>query len=78
MRLRNILGFNLLALLAVAATGAQTTAAPTSVAQAMENPDLSKQPTLYAVGYAHLDTEWRWEYPRVIGRISEEDDDGEL
>ncbi len=25
------------------------------------------QPTLYVVGYAHLDTEWRWEYPQVIG-----------
>ncbi len=24
------------------------------------------QPTLYVVGYAHLDTEWRWEYPEVI------------
>src|ERR1035437_2473289 len=23
--------------------------------------------TLYAVPYAHLDTEWRWEYPQVIG-----------
>ena len=21
---------------------------------------------LYLVGYAHLDTEWRWEYPQVI------------
>ncbi len=30
------------------------------------SPDLSKQPTLYIVGYAHLDTEWRWEYPQVI------------
>ena len=30
------------------------------------DPDLSKQPTLYVVGYAHLDTQWRWEYPRVI------------
>jgi alpha-mannosidase len=29
-------------------------------------PDLSKQQTLYVVGYAHLDTEWRWEYPQVI------------
>ena len=29
-------------------------------------PDLTKEPTLYAVGYAHLDTEWRWEYPQVI------------
>jgi len=28
--------------------------------------DLTKQPTLYVVGYAHLDTEWRWEYPRTI------------
>src|SRR5581483_9540471 len=29
-------------------------------------PDLTSQPTLYVVGYAHLDTEWRWEYPQVI------------
>jgi alpha-mannosidase len=28
--------------------------------------DLAKQPTLYIVGYAHLDTEWRWEYPQSI------------
>ncbi|HTS13335.1 MAG TPA: glycoside hydrolase family 38 C-terminal domain-containing protein [Candidatus Limnocylindrales bacterium] len=28
--------------------------------------DLAKRPTLYVVGYAHLDTEWRWEYPQVI------------
>ncbi|HKT22960.1 MAG TPA: hypothetical protein VJR04_00060, partial [Terriglobales bacterium] len=28
--------------------------------------DLSKQPTLYVVGYAHLDTEWRWQYPQTI------------
>ena len=30
------------------------------------DPDLTKQPTLYVVGYAHLDTQWRWEYPQVI------------
>src|SRR5438445_9157847 len=35
-------------------------------AQTPEKPDLSKQPTVYTVGYAHLDTEWRWEYPQVI------------
>lgn len=29
-------------------------------------PDLAKQPTLYVVGYAHLDTQWRWEYPQTI------------
>jgi alpha-mannosidase len=38
----------------------------TTSLQTKETPDLSKQPTLYAVGYAHLDTEWRWEYPQVI------------
>jgi len=35
-------------------------------AQSNEKPDLTSQPTLYVVGYAHLDTEWRWEYPQVI------------
>src|SRR6266478_4165598 len=29
-------------------------------------PDLAKQSTLYVVGYAHLDTQWRWEYPQTI------------
>jgi alpha-mannosidase len=29
-------------------------------------PDLTTEPTLYVVGYAHLDTQWRWEYPQVI------------
>lgn len=29
-------------------------------------PELTHQSTLYVVGYAHLDTEWRWEYPQVI------------
>src|ERR1700685_4352880 len=35
-------------------------------AQNSTKPDLAQQPTLYTVGYAHLDTEWRWEYPQVI------------
>ena len=34
--------------------------------QTDNKPDLSKEPTLFVVGYAHLDTEWRWEYPQVI------------
>ena len=25
-----------------------------------------QEPRLYVVGYAHLDTEWRWEYPQTI------------
>src|SRR5579864_7589551 len=37
-----------------------------SSAVAPAKPDLTKEPTLYVVGYAHLDTEWRWEYPQVI------------
>jgi alpha-mannosidase len=28
--------------------------------------DLTKQPTLFVVPYAHLDTEWRWDYPTTI------------
>jgi alpha-mannosidase len=32
-------------------------------------PVLTKDPTLYVVGYAHLDTQWRWEYPQVIGEF---------
>ena len=49
-------------------TGSLLTAVLAGFAQAqtVEKPDLSKQPTLYVVGYAHLDTEWRWEYPQVI------------
>ena len=33
---------------------------------AAKSPNLATTPTLYVVGYAHLDTEWRWEYPQVI------------
>jgi len=28
--------------------------------------DLDREKTLYVVGYAHLDTQWRWAYPQVI------------
>src|SRR5882724_6163249 len=54
-----------------AAAPAQTTgtAGPMSAkpaAPAASRTDLSKQPTLYIVNYAHLDTEWRWEYPQTI------------
>jgi alpha-mannosidase len=37
-----------------------------AAAQTPARPDLTKEPTLYVVGYAHLDTQWRWEYPQVI------------
>jgi len=37
-----------------------------TMAWAQPKPDLDKDPTLYIVGYAHLDTQWRWAYPQVI------------
>src|SRR5215471_5663306 len=43
---------------------------PLCSAQKRENSpgatDLRATPTLYVVGYAHLDTQWRWEYPKTI------------
>ena len=33
-----------------------------------QTPDLTRQSTVYVVGYAHLDTEWRWEYPTTISQ----------
>jgi len=29
-------------------------------------PDLTQEPTLFVVGYAHLDTEWRWDFETTI------------
>ncbi|WP_371720121.1 alpha-mannosidase [Acidobacterium sp. S8] len=34
--------------------------------QTMQSPDISRDPTLYVVPYAHLDTQWRWEFPQTI------------
>ena len=31
-----------------------------------EKYDISKDKVLYTIGYAHLDTEWNWEYPTTI------------
>lgn len=39
-----------------------------SVVQQPARPDLSRTPTLYAVAYAHLDTQWRWSYPTTIAK----------
>ncbi len=35
-------------------------------AQAANKPDLGNDPTLYVVGYAHLDAEWRWNIRRSL------------
>ena len=33
------------------------------------NVDLTKEHTLYVIGYSHLDTEWCWNYPQVISEF---------
>jgi alpha-mannosidase len=48
------------------ATNAKPAATTRGVANPAAAPNLAKQPTLYVVAYAHLDTQWRWEYPQVI------------
>src|SRR2546421_12849997 len=66
----------LLALLTLMAEGQNPTNKPQSQKDIREAatrnttglsaPDLTRQPTLYVVGYAHLDTQWRWGDPKVI------------
>jgi len=53
-------------LLFVAASLAMLALPCATRAQDSNKPEPTKDPTLYVVGYAHLDTEWRWEYPQVI------------
>ncbi len=38
-------------------------------AQTMKAPDITQIPTLYVVPYAHLDTQWRWEFPQTISEF---------
>jgi|HubBroStandDraft_1064217.scaffolds.fasta_scaffold00684_16 alpha-mannosidase len=53
-------------IVAMAALAAFHLSSGGAVAQTTQKPNLTTQPTLYVVGYAHLDTEWRWEYPQVV------------
>ena len=50
--------------LVVAIAGAAIVSGVT--AQTMKSPDITKQPTLYVVPYAHLDTQWRWDFQQSI------------
>ena len=59
LRTLNRLFFSII-LFSLAVNGARAQSKTTA------DPDLTKDPTLYVVGYAHLDTQWRWEYPQVI------------
>jgi alpha-mannosidase len=57
--------FRLFKIFLIALVVALSTQGPI-VAQTMTAPDITQQPTLYVVPYAHLDTQWRWEFPQVI------------
>jgi len=48
-----------------AALGAEETPAPI----AGRSYDLTRDHVLYCIGYAHLDTQWRWTYPTTINRF---------
>jgi len=56
---RNALAGGLLFLAAFAVGAAEPNAAV----------NLERDPVLYLVGYAHLDTQWRWTYPQTIGQL---------
>jgi alpha-mannosidase len=56
----------ILAIACFSQTTSHTPPPPASAVTPAAKPDLTKEPVLYVVGYAHLDTEWRWEYPQVI------------
>ena len=37
-------------------------------AQQKQQYNISEEKVLYTIGYAHLDTEWNWDYPTTINR----------
>jgi alpha-mannosidase len=59
--MRNFMKYMLMAFLAACAANLH--------AQTGDAPDLKSQPTLYVVPYAHLDTQWRWNFPQTISEF---------
>lgn len=53
-------------LASVAAVAAMLAFVSVADSQTMSPPDIAKTPTLFVVPYAHLDTQWRWEFPQTI------------
>ena len=47
-----------------------------AVASETESYDLSKDKVLYAIGYSHLDTQWRWDYKKSIEKYIKKTLDG--
>ena len=50
----------------VAVAAAMLALVTVSNGQTMTPPDITNTPTLFVVPYAHLDTQWRWEFPQTI------------
>ncbi|HVU34921.1 MAG TPA: glycoside hydrolase family 38 C-terminal domain-containing protein [Opitutaceae bacterium] len=54
----------------LAAAGAVAAPSVETFTKAPDRPvDLAHDRNLYVVGYAHLDTQWRWTYPQVTGEF---------
>ncbi len=47
-------------------TATVSLAQPRTAVPGIPKYDISRDPVLYTVGYAHLDTEWRWDYEETI------------
>jgi alpha-mannosidase len=52
-------------LIAISAVTSALSAQPLEMRQKY---DISKEKVLYTIGYAHLDTEWNWDYPETINK----------
>src|SRR5215467_13971544 len=64
--MRKLTNFLVISLALLAFNSAFTNAQTQTALVRPAEPDLARQPTLYVVAYAHLDTQWRWQYPQVI------------
>ncbi len=53
----------------VATAAAMLAFVTTAYGQTMAAPDITRTPTLFIVPYAHLDTQWRWEFPQTISQF---------
>jgi alpha-mannosidase len=65
--MRPRISLHAVAILSVAAAGLQPAVAAPQPPPPVPKHDLSKGKNLYEVGYAHLDTQWRWTYLDTIG-----------
>src|SRR5580692_11748537 len=63
---RALAGGGILVFIGGLAVGLEMAASAQAVPAPPPALNFDKDPTLYVVGYSHLDTEWCWTYPQVI------------